>query len=284
MKIVHTIEDARRPVAEARKRGETVGLVPTMGYFHEGHLSLMRRAKKDNGFVVVSLFVNPTQFGPNEDLQDYPRDMDRDARMAEEIGVDLIFNPSAEEMYPEGYQTYVMVEEMTKGLCGEFRSVHFRGVATVCLKLFNIVQPDRAYFGRKDYQQLKVVTRMVKDLDLPMEIVGMPTVREPDGLAMSSRNTYLSPHERKAALVLSKSLARAQELLDSGITSGAEIQRELEVFIGPASGGLARVEYVSVVHPETLECLDVIEDEAVVALAVRIGKTRLIDNGVIRNA
>jgi len=284
MKIVHTIADIRASVAAARLEGKTIGLVPTMGYFHEGHLSLMRQARKDNDFVVVSLFVNPTQFGANEDLRDYPRDMDRDALMAEEAGVDLIFSPSVEEMYPEGYQTYVAVEEMTKGLCGEFRSVHFRGVATVCLKLFNIVQPDRAYFGRKDYQQLKVVERMVKNLNVPLEIVGMPTVREPDGLAMSSRNTYLSSEERKAALVLSKSLAYAQELLDSGITSGAEIQREVEVFIGPASGGLARIEYVSVVHPETLECLDRIENEAVIALAVRIGKTRLIDNGVIRNA
>ncbi|MCX6374754.1 MAG: pantoate--beta-alanine ligase [Armatimonadetes bacterium] len=282
MRVVHTIADIRASVVAARLEGKTVGLVPTMGYFHEGHLSLMRQARKDNDFVVVSLFVNPTQFGPNEDLRDYPCDMDRDARMAEEAGVVLIFNPSVEEMYPEGYQTYVAVEEMTKGLCGALRPVHFRGVATVCLKLFNIVQPDRAYFGRKDYQQLKVVTRMVSDLNVPLEIVGMPIVREPDGLAMSSRNTYLSPDEREAALVLSKSLAYARELLNQGIASGPELQSKVEEFIRREP--LARIDYVQIVDPETLNCLAEIGDTAVLALAVRIGKTRLIDNCVIRKA
>lgn len=276
MNVVHTVADARVFAEAARREGKTVGLVPTMGCFHEGHLSLMRRARDDNDLVVVSLFVNPTQFGPSEDLRDYPRDLDRDARVAEEVGVDLIFNPSVEEMYPDGYQTHVIVEKMTRGLCGDSRPGHFQGVATVCLKLFNIVQPDRAYFGRKDYQQLKVVQRMVKDLNVPMEIVGMPTVREPDGLAMSSRNTYLSPDERKAALVLSKSLAYAQELLDSGT---GDLRARVEEFI--KGEPLARVEYVEVVDPETLDPVTEIAREAVVALAVRIGKTRLIDNALI---
>jgi pantoate--beta-alanine ligase len=251
-----------------------------MGYFHEGHLSLMRQARLDNNLVVVSLFVNPKQFGPGEDLKLYPRNFERDSILAEEVGVDIIFAPSVEEMYPEGYNTYVEVEKLTEGLCGALRPGHFRGVTTVVLKLLNIVQPDRAYFGRKDYQQLKVIERMVADLNIPVEIVPMPTVREPDGLAMSSRNEYLSPEERRAALVLSKSLSYGQELLKQGVTSGDELQRRVEGFIGREP--LARIEYVAVVHPETLDCLAEVEDEAVLALAVRIGKTRLIDNAALR--
>jgi len=253
--------------------------VPTMGCFHEGHLSLMRRAREENGFVVVSLFVNPTQFGPSEDFREYPRDLDCDARLAEEVGVDLIFNPSVEEMYPEGYQTCVEVGKLSEGLCGASRPGHFRGVATVVLKLFNIVRPDRAYFGRKDYQQLKVIERMVRDLNLPVEIVGMPIVREPDGLAMSSRNAYLSPEEREAALALSKSLSYAQGLLGKGIVSGEELRRRVEEFIQRET--LARIDYVAVVDPETLDRLAEVKDEAVLALAVRIGGTRLIDNALL---
>ena len=279
MKVVHTIEKVKAAVDAVRREGETVGLVPTMGYFHEGHLSLMRQAKQDNGFVVVSLFVNPNQFGPNEDLRDYPRDLDRDARMAESAGADLIFNPPVEEMYPQGYNTYVTVEKLTEGLCGASRPEHFRGVTTVCLKLFNIVQPDRAYFGRKDYQQLKVIHRMVTDLNVPLEIVGMPIVREQDGLAMSSRNTYLSLEERQAALVLSKSLAYARELMGQGIASGPELQSKVEEFIRREP--LARIDYVQVVDPEMLDGLIEIGDTAVLALAVRIGKTRLIDNALL---
>ncbi len=279
MKVVHTISEARAAVTAARNEGKTIGLVPTMGYFHEGHLSLMRQAKKDNGFVVVSLFVNPTQFGPNEDFRSYPRDLDRDARMAETTGADLIFNPSPEEMYPKGYNTYVEVEKLTEALCGASRPGHFRGVTTVCLKLFNIVQPDRAYFGRKDYQQFKVIQRMVTDLNVPLEIIGMPIVREEDGLAMSSRNTYLSPEERQAALVLSKALAYAQELMEQGITSGPELEERVREFVQREP--LAQIDYVSVVDPETLECLTDIGDQAVLALAVRIGKTRLIDNALL---
>ncbi len=279
MKVVHTIAEIRTAVGTASREGKTVGLVPTMGYFHEGHLSLMRQAKADNDLVVVSLFVNPTQFGPNEDFRNYPRDLERDAAMAESVGVDLIFNPSPEEMYPEGYSTYVSVEKLTEGLCGASRPGHFKGVTTVCLKLFNIVQADRAYFGRKDYQQFKVIERMVKDLDLPLEIVGMPIVREVDGLAMSSRNSYLSAAERSSALVLSRSLAHAQELLAGGVVNGEELQRKVEAFIGKEP--LVQVEYASVVDAESLEPLADISSKAVLALAVRIGKTRLLDNALL---
>ena len=279
MGILHTVHETREFIGLARGEGKTIGLVPTMGCFHEGHLSLMRRAREENGFVVVSLFVNPTQFGPSEDFREYPRDLDCDARLAEEVGVDLIFNPSVEEMYPEGYQTCVEVGKLSEGLCGASRPGHFRGVATVVLKLFNIVQPDRAYFGRKDYQQLKVIERMVRDLNLPVEIVGMPIVREPDGLAMSSRNAYLSPEEREAALALSKSLSYAQGLLGKGIVSGEELRRRVEEFIQRET--LARIDYVAVVDPETLDRLAEVKDEAVLALAVRIGGTRLIDNALL---
>ena len=218
MQTLNTISETRDFIAHARREGKSVGLVPTMGYFHEGHLSLMRKAREENDIVVVSLFVNPIQFGPSEDFKTYPRDLERDARMAESVGVDLIFNPGIREMYGENYMTFIRMERLTEGLCGASRPGHLDGVATVVLKLFNIIQPDRAYFGCKDYQQLKVIQQMVKDLNVPIEIVGMPIVREPDGLAMSSRNTYLSADERKAALVLRKSLSHAQKLLDQGIT------------------------------------------------------------------
>ncbi|HUV05637.1 MAG TPA: pantoate--beta-alanine ligase [Armatimonadota bacterium] len=279
MEILHTIKETRAAIAQTRREGESVGLVPTMGCFHEGHLSLMRRARQESDLVVVSIFVNPIQFGPGEDFREYPRDLERDARMAREVGVDLIFNPSVEEIYPEGYRTYVEVAKLSEVLCGASRPGHFRGVTTVVLKLLSIVQPDKAYFGRKDYQQLKIIERMVKDLDLPIRIVEVPTVREPDGLAMSSRNTYLSPEERRAALVSSKSLAYAQELLDQGITSGEELRQRVEKFI--LQEPLARIDYVAVVHPETLEHVVKVEGEAVLALAVRIGGTRLIDNTLL---
>jgi pantoate--beta-alanine ligase len=281
MNITHTIAETREIICRARAEGKSIGLVPTMGFFHEGHLSLMRQARKDNDLVVVSLFVNPIQFGPSEDFRDYPRDLDRDARVAEEVGVDLIFNPSVEEMYREGHNTYVAVRKLTEGLCGASRPGHFLGVTTVVLKLLNIIQPDRAYFGQKDYQQLKVIERMVRDLDVPVEIVPMPIIREPDGLAMSSRNLYLSPEERRAALVLCKSLAYGQELLNQGVTSGEEeLRRKVEEFIEKEP--LADIDYVAVVDPEDLDRLAEIEDKALLALAVRIGKTRLIDNKVMR--
>jgi len=279
MEITHIISETRDLLRQARAEGKRVGLVPTMGFFHEGHLSLMRQARKDNDLVVVSLFVNPIQFGPSEDFRDYPRDLDRDARMAEEVGVDMIFNPPVEEVYRGGHNTYVNVRKLTEGLCGAARPGHFLGVTTVVLKLFNIIQPDRAYFGCKDYQQLKVIERMVRDLDVPVEIVPMPIIREPDGLAMSSRNTYLNPDERKAALVLSKALAYGQELLSQGVTSGEELRRRVEEFIGKEP--LAEIDYVAVVDVEELDALAEIKDKAVLALAVRIGKTRLIDNMLI---
>ena len=279
MNILHTIKETREFLAQARRDEKTIGLVPTMGYFHEGHLSLMCEAKAQSDIVVVSLFVNPTQFGPNEDFKVYPRDLDRDARMAESAGVDMIFNPSPEEMYPAGYHTYVDVEKLGEGLCGASRAGHFRGVSTVVLKLFNIVQPDRAYFGLKDYQQLKIIGRMVQDLNVPVQVVPMPIFREADGLAMSSRNVYLSPDERKAALILSKALAYAQSLVDEGVTSVHELNLRIVEFISQEP--LSKIDYVEIVDAETLECPDKIEGNAVLALAVRIGKTRLIDNAVL---
>jgi pantoate--beta-alanine ligase len=280
MQIVHTIKEAREIIAEARKKGSTVGLVPTMGFLHEGHLTLMRTADSENDFVVASIFVNPIQFGPKEDLQAYPRDLARDAALAESAGVDLIFNPTVEEMYPAGYNTYVEVQKITDFLCGATRKGHFGGVATVVTKLFNIVRPDKAYFGCKDYQQLKVIERMVRDLNMPIEIVPVPIVRESDGVAMSSRNTYLSAEERQSALVLSKALGHAQKLLDEGVTSGPEIVRRATEFI--EKNPHAQIDYVSVVDAETLEFIDEIEDVALLALAVRIGKTRLIDNALLK--
>jgi len=279
MQTVHKIEELRKIVSSARNADKSVGLVPTMGYFHEGHLSLMRAARRENDLVVASIFVNPIQFGAGEDLDKYPRDLDRDAQLAESVGVDVIFTPSSEEMYPSSFSTYLDVEKITDALCGARRPGHFRGVATVVLKLLNIVQPDRAYFGMKDYQQLKVIQRMVADLNVPVDIVPMPIVRESDGLAMSSRNSYLSPEERKSALILSKSLARAQELIDGGVTSGEELQHEIEEFI--AGEPLAKIEYVSVVHSVTLESVSNVTDKILLALCVHIGKTRLIDNALL---
>ncbi len=264
---------------EARARGLRVGFVPTMGYLHEGHLALIRRARELSDFVVVSIFVNPTQFGPNEDLDRYPRDMDRDRRLCRAEGVDAVFVPSVEELYPEGFQTFVTVEEISRPLCGASRPGHFRGVATVVLKLFHIVEPDVAVFGQKDYQQLQVIRRMVRDLDLPVEIEGFPTVREPDGLAMSSRNAYLSPGERERALAIWRSIRRAEELVAGGEVSSAslvgEVRRVLE-------GAGLRIDYVEIRHPETLEPVERVEPEAVLAIAAFVGNTRLIDNRVLR--
>lgn len=280
MEIIHTIADMRSYLNE-KGTSTTVGLVPTMGYFHEGHLSLMRQARSDNDVAVVSLFVNPIQFGPQEDLHTYPRDLDRDAKLAQDVGVDAIFNPSENEMYPEGYCTYVDVENLTNTLCGLSRPGHFRGVATVVLKLFNIIRPDKAYFGLKDYQQWRVVQQMASDLNLEIEIVGMPIVREPDGLAMSSRNTYLSPEERRAALILSKALAYAQDRVNEGLTYVPELRQKIEEFI--RTEPLANIDYVSIVDPITLKDIPEITDKALLALAVRIGKTRLIDNTILEN-
>ncbi|MFH1486246.1 MAG: pantoate--beta-alanine ligase [Chloroflexota bacterium] len=254
----------------------TVGCVPTMGYLHEGHLTLVRQARQANDHVVATIFVNPTQFGPHEDLASYPRDAQRDLMLLEKEGVDAVFMPPPEEMYPRGYCTYIGVERITERLEGAARPGHFRGVATVVAKLFNIVEPHRAYFGQKDVQQLLVIKRMVADLNMNVEIVAVPTVREPDGLAMSSRNTYLNPAERQAATVLFKALTLAQELWRTGERNAESIRREMRTLIQKES--LAKVDYVSIADPDSLEDLMAIEGPALASLAVKIGRTRLIDN------
>jgi pantoate--beta-alanine ligase len=262
---------------ERRAEGRSVGLVPTMGALHEGHLSLIRRARAENGAVVVSLFVNPTQFGPNEDFARYPRAFARDRQLTESEGADALFAPPVEEMYPPGFQTAVDVPELGSVLEGAHRPGHFRGVVTVVTKLLNIVQPDRAYFGCKDYQQLCILQRLARDLDLPTEIVPCPTVREPDGLAMSSRNAYLSAEERREAAVLYQSLQVAEARVREGARDPLALQREMEARI--SSQPHARIDYVALVDPETLQPVaDLSSAPALAALAVRFGNTRLIDN------
>jgi pantoate--beta-alanine ligase len=274
MQVAATLAEMRQ--RRAAMRG-SVGLVPTMGYLHEGHLSLARRARADNDHVVASIFVNPTQFGPTEDYQRYPRDPDRDLRLLEAEGTDVVFMPSAEEMYPAGYDTWVEVgPSLTERLEGAARPGHLRGVTTVVAKLFEIVRPQRAYFGQKDAQQLAVVRRMAADLNMDVEVVGLPTVREPDGLAMSSRNAYLSPAEREAAVVLWRSLCRARELFEGGERSAEAIRQAVRRVL--AEEPLAEIEYVSVADAATLRELEAIAGPALVSLAVRFGRTRLIDN------
>lgn len=273
MRVVHTIAEAR---AVRRALPGAWGFVPTMGYLHEGHLSLVRRARAENDRVAVSIFVNPTQFGPHEDYARYPRDLERDLRLLEPLGVDLVFVPSVEEMYPPGFQTWVIVEEVSRPLDGASRPGHFRGVATVVAKLFNILQPDRAYFGQKDAQQTVVIRRMVQDLNIPVEIVICPTVREPDGLAMSSRNTYLNPEERRAATVLFRALQAAKARYEAGERDAERLREAMREVI--RAEPLARIDYVSVAHPETLQELERVEGPALLSLAVYIGTTRLIDN------
>jgi pantoate--beta-alanine ligase len=273
MRVVHTIAEAR---AVRRALPGTWGFVPTMGYLHEGHLSLVRRARAENDRVAVSIFVNPTQFGPHEDYARYPRDLERDLRLLEPLGVDLVFVPSVEEMYPPGFQTWVIVEEVSRPLEGASRPGHFRGVATVVAKLFNILQPDRAYFGQKDAQQTVVIRRMVQDLNIPVEIAICPTVREPDGLAMSSRNTYLNPEERRAATVLFRALQAAKARYEAGERDAERLREAMREVI--RAEPLARIDYVSVAHPETLQELERVEGPALLSLAVYIGTTRLIDN------
>jgi pantoate--beta-alanine ligase len=273
MKVVTQIQEYRklRPAMAV-----PVGFVPTMGYLHQGHLELVRRARAENQTVVVSIFVNPTQFGPQEDLASYPRDPERDLALLEKEGADMVFMPSAEEMYPEGFDSWVEVGRATERLEGAYRTGHFRGVATVVAKLFNIVQPTRAYFGQKDAQQLVVIKKMVSDLNLDLEVVAVPTVRESDGLAMSSRNIYLDPNERQAALVLWQVLSLAQELWQEGERDAERLRQEMTLFIDAEP--LARIDYVSVADSSTLEELSRIEGAALVSMAAWIGKTRLIDN------
>ncbi len=276
MKLCRTIDELRKELAPARAAGRSIGLVPTMGYLHAGHLDLVRRARAENQVVAVSIFVNPIQFGPQEDLARYPRDLPRDLNLCAEAGVDLVFAPEPPEMYPEGFQTHVEVEGLSQGLCGASRPGHFRGVATVVTKLFTIVQPDRAYFGEKDAQQLRVIRRMVRDLNLPVTVVPVPTVREPDGLAMSSRNVYLDPDERRAAPVLYRSLMLAEELAAGGERRASAIAECMRALI--QAEPLARLDYLAIVDDETLAPVETIDRPALAALAVFFGRTRLIDN------
>lgn len=276
MKIITTIEELRPIIKGWKREGLTVGLVPTMGYLHDGHKSLIVKAVAENDKVVVSDFVNPTQFGANEDLSSYPRDMERDAALCEAAGADIIFHPEPEEMYFPDKCTFVDMDKLTKGLCGKTRPVHFSGVCTVVSKLFNIVTPDRAYFGQKDAQQLAVIKRMVRDLNFDITIVGCPIVREADGLALSSRNTYLNEEERKAALILNKSLNLGKEMIEAGEKNAAKVREA--IIKNMETEPLAKVDYVEIVDAENLEPVQTIDVPVLVATAVYIGKTRLIDN------
>lgn len=276
MDVITTVREMKAYVRAVRQRGETICLVPTMGYLHKGHIDLMRAGKTLADRLVISIFVNPTQFGPNEDLAKYPRDFERDAYLSEEVGVECIFFPHVDEMYPSGYATYVNVEGITDTLCGMARPTHFRGVTTVVAKLFNICEPDVSVFGEKDYQQLTVIRRMVEDLNMNVKVVAHATVREEDGLAMSSRNKYLNPEQRKNALVLNRALHMAKTLVQQGEQDAAKIRQKAIDMI--ALTPEAVIDYVEIVHPETLQCIDVIDDRAVMALAVKVGQTRLIDN------
>ena len=276
MKSVATIQEVREQVKAWKKEGLSIGFVPTMGYLHEGHQSLIAKAVSENDRVVVSIFVNPMQFGPQEDLATYPRDLAHDTALCEKTGAALIFHPTPEEMYLPDFCSFVDMNGLTKGLCGKTRPIHFRGVCTVVSKLFNIVTPDRAYFGEKDAQQLAVIKQMVRDLNMPLEIIGCPIIREADGLAKSSRNTYLSKEERKAALVLSRSLQAAKARCEAGERKASEIQSVIEEII--KAEPLAKIDYVEVVDSRTLESVTEIKESVLVAIAVYIGKTRLIDN------
>ncbi len=276
---METVKDPnvmREKIQKARAESRVVGFVPTMGFFHEGHLQLMRRARSECDIVVVSLFVNPTQFGAGEDFEDYPRDFERDKQMAEKEGVDFLFAPEVEDMYPEGFSTFVEVEGLSKIMCGKYRPGHFRGVATVVTKLFNIVPAHKAYFGQKDAQQLAIIRRMVTDLNIPIEIVGVVTVREPDGLAMSSRNIYLTPEERKAATILYRALKTAVEMIEKGEKDASIIREEMKKLISEEP--LVSLEYIEICDNIYLKPLQALSGKVLIALAARVGKARLIDN------
>jgi pantoate--beta-alanine ligase len=278
MKVIEGAADMQRYAETLRNSGKKIAFVPTMGYLHRGHLSLMEAGRKMGDCLVTSIYVNPTQFGPTEDLAKYPRDFQRDETLCREVGVDVIFYPGDRDMYPEHYQTYVHVEGVTENLCGLSRPGHFRGVATVCAKLFNIVKPHVAVFGKKDFQQLVVIRRMVEDLNMDLEIIGLPTVREPDGLAMSSRNTYLKPDEREAALSLSRSLLMAKTLYEKGERDAGKIIEEVTRFIGRHPEG--KIDYVKICDTTTMKDVNRLQGKEVIALAVRVGVARLIDNYV----
>lgn len=274
MQVTKTVEETRTLIKAWKKEGKTIGLVPTMGYLHEGHASLIRKCREENDKVVVSVFVNPTQFGPNEDLEAYPRDFQRDSALCEELGADLIFHPEPEDMYTDPC-AYVSIETLSQNLCGKTRPIHFRGVCTVVSKLFHIAAPDKAYFGQKDAQQLAIIKKMVKDLNFDIEIVGCPIIREEDGLAKSSRNTYLSPEERQAALCLSRAVKKGQEIIQPGISAETVLQEMRSVINAEP---LAKIDYVSMVDALTMQDVEKADRDVLVAMAVYIGKTRLIDN------
>ena len=276
MEVIKDVQEMRQWSISFRQNGGSVGFVPTMGFLHEGHLSLMKAAKERCDALVVSIFVNPTQFGPNEDLSQYPRDLERDLSLCREVGADIVFFPDVSQMYPPGFQTYVQVEELSRGLCGADRPTHFRGVATIVAKLFNQVLPNQAFFGRKDYQQLAVIERMARDLDMDVEVIGCPIVREPDGLAMSSRNVYLSSQGRKAALCLYGSIQKAQELVRRGYHQSSDILQEVMKIV--KAEPLVQLIYAEIRHPASLEPLDKVDPRGVLLLAARVEKTRLIDN------
>ena len=284
MKILKTVHDVRELVNQWKKEGKTIGLVPTMGYLHEGHLSLIEKCKKENDKVIVSIFVNPTQFGENEDLTSYPKDIKRDSSLCENLGVDLIFNPDASEMYQDPC-TFVNIESLSNHLCGKSRPIHFRGVCTVVSKLFIIINPDNAYFGQKDAQQLAIIKKMVKDLNFDINIVGCPIVREEDGLAKSSRNVYLNPKERKAALCLSKAINVGKTLANTE-TNADKIKSEMRKII--EAEPLAKLDYIEIVDNDTMQPVSKMKENTLAAMAVFIGKTRLIDNfikgGDLQNA
>lgn len=280
MQTISEISALRNMVIEARKNGKSIGFVPTMGFLHKGHRSLMIRARQENDLVIASVFVNPTQFGPNEDFESYPRNPEADSALMEEAGVDVAFFPSVDTLYPEGYETYVNLEgELTHGLCGASRPGHFKGVTTIVAKLFNLVQPDRAYFGQKDAQQVAVIRRMVRDLNMPVEVVACPIVRESDGLALSSRNTYLNSHERQDALVLSKALKAAEVAVVGGERSAAAVVSNIRQMI--AAVPFTAADYVEIVDANSLKPLETLQGNVLIALAVKIGRTRLIDNCIL---
>jgi pantoate--beta-alanine ligase len=279
MEIITDVRRMQRLCSDLRREGRRIAFVPTMGFLHEGHLSLLREGRERGDVLVLSIFVNPTQFGQGEDFESYPRDLTRDAEMARSVGTDILFAPEARQMYPAGFATYVNVEGLTDTLCGRSRPGHFRGVTTVVAKLFGIVQPHESLFGRKDFQQLAVIRRMTADLNLPVEVVGMPIVREADGLAMSSRNVYLSGEQRQQALVLSRALALAQRMARDGVSDCEEILAALRALIEEQPE--ARIDYLQICHQSTLEDQRRVDGDSVLLLAVFVGQTRLIDNGFL---
>ena len=279
MIILHTPEEMKKQISAWKRKGESIGLVPTMGFLHNGHGSLIKRSVSENDHTVVSIFVNPTQFGPNEDFENYPRDIKKDASFCESFGVDVIFNPEPEIMYPQPFFTSVSVARLSEGLCGKRRPVHFGGVCLILSKLFHIAMPDRAYFGQKDAQQAAIVKRMVRDLNFPLEVIICPIVRESDGLALSSRNIYLTTEERKNALVLNRALKHAQELIKQGEKSSEIIRKQMEAEINSVKND--GIDYIEITDTEQLQPISEIKGEVLIALAVRFGKARLIDNCIV---